>query len=210
MKIRSISLIFIFSIAIPVLFASCASTGLPKANERTTIQSGKQTLVLLRITCESEDGKPVEPFFGDFSPDNINIGSANNFIIGGMVKRVEFQRFLSPETKEQGWIYLIVEPGMHYFVFQGPQTADAFTFNKQLRYLPRWQVNLPQNNAIVYIGTMHLCCGTVKDLFSGKKRCISFDERRMAVRDEELLAKNIVEEYLKDFGSFKKILMKRF
>jgi hypothetical protein len=171
---------------------------LPKANERLEIQSGKKTLVLLRIICESEYGTSIEPFKHIVPADNINIGLAVSFLLGGNVNRLS-PRFLSPETRKKGWVFFLIPPGEHFFVFQGPQHTDVWTWEKQMRYRPRWQANIPHNAAIVYIGTMHLHCTFSYELFG---------ESQTTVLNEESLAINIVEEYLKGLGSFQTILMK--
>jgi hypothetical protein len=207
MKIVSVSLKVIFYITLPVLFLSCATTGLPKANERLAIQNGKQILVLLRITCELEDATSVEAFKSIFVADDINIGLGSSFLVGGKVNRV-IPRFLSPETRKQGWIYLILESGIHYFAFQGPQITDRFGYEKQLRFAPRFRVNIPKNNSLVYIGTLHLHCHSRRYLFGGKS-CDFFDKRRMVVQNEESLAKKVETEYFSDFGSGQTLLMQR-
>lgn len=201
-------LIFTLSIIIIGIFTSCARHSLPTAKERSYILGGKKTIVLLRITCELEDGTSVEPFRSSFYADNINIG-LGGFLVGGKVRRVEPQRFLSPETRKQGWIYLILKPGIHYIVFQTSQQTDAFTWNKELRYAPRFRVNIPKNKLLVYIGTLHLYCHGGTYLFEGKYFAF-FDRRRMVVRNEESLAENLTTEYLSDFGSPQTVLMQFF
>jgi hypothetical protein len=58
---------FIFPIVITVMVASC-TTGPPTVNEHSDVQSGKKSVVLLRITCELiEDNTPIEAFPGSMS-----------------------------------------------------------------------------------------------------------------------------------------------
>lgn len=192
--------------AIIGLLAGCAMTVLPTDKERSSILSGKQTILLLRIICELEDGTSVEAFASSLIMDNVNIG-LGGFLIGGKVKRV-LPRFLSSETRKQGWIYLILEPGVHYFAFQGPQTSDSFSWEKELRYAPRFQVNIPKNNTLVYIGSLHLYCHSRGSLF-GAKRCDFFDKSRMLVENEERLSEKVTTEYLSSFGPIQTLIMRR-
>jgi hypothetical protein len=187
---------FIFLIVITLTVASC-TTGLPTANERSDVQSGKKSVVLLRITCESaEDNTPIEAFPKVSNPVYIFEGGP---IIGGKVDVAGAYRFLSPETRKQGWVFLYLEPGIHYLVFEGVLSY------RQMFYSPRYEVKIPENAPIVYIGSMHLYCRK----YDFGRSCGTFDKCRMIVSNEEIKAKKLQEEFLPDLGSFQTVLMER-
>ena len=188
---------FIFPIVITVMVASC-TTGPPTVNERSDVQSGKKSVVLLRITCELiEDNTPIEAFpSGRSNPVYILKGGP---ILGGKIEGGTGNRFLSAETRKQGWVFFYLEPGIHYLVFEGILSY------RQMFYSPRYEVKIPENFPVVYIGSMHLYCR--KALF--EKGCGTFDKGRMIVSNEEIKAKKLQKEFLPDLGSLQTVLMER-
>ena len=200
MKIRSMYLKLIFCVITTMILTNCAYmyTGLPTASERLTIQSGKQVVVLLRIICELESGSLIEPFRNSLIDDNISIRLARSVIVGGRIKLQGYQRYLSPETRKQGWTYMLFKPGIHYLVFSGPRNTDVWSWESSLRYLTRWQINIPQNHPIIYAGSINISC---KD-----NRCLN--PSLTVVINEENLAKEVISKYLTDFGSFETVLIR--
>ena len=189
---------FIFPIAITLTVTSC-TTGLPTVNERSDVQSGKKSVVLLRITCELiEDNTPIEAFPGRMSVSVMILKGGP--IIGGKVDVAGAYRFLSPETRKQGWVFFYLEPGIHYLVFEGMASAAG------MYYSPRYEVKIPENSPVVYIGSMHLYC---ESPYIFETACGTFDKGRMIVSNEEIKAKKLQEEFLPDLGSFQTILMER-
>jgi hypothetical protein len=198
---------FILSIILLGVLTGCVTYSLPTIKEHTSILEGEQAFVLLRITYEFEDGTPVEEFYFKDASANISIG-LGSFLAGGKVKRVP-QRFLSDETRTQGWSYLILEPGTYHLAFQGPQTGSLWQWEKELRHAPRFRVNLPKNKSLVYIGTLHLYCSKIKWAFIGNG-CRTFDRERLVVRNEESMAEELATEVLSGLGSPQTLLMESF
>lgn len=188
---------FVLSIVVTGLLAGCA-TGPPTVKERYDVQSGKKNVVLLRVTCELENGTPVEAFPQSLG-DPVVIAKGGP-ITGGKVDVVRY-RFLSPETRKQGWVFFYLKPGIHYLIFQGTSAGT------RLFYSPRFKVNISKEHPVVYIGTMHLCCVSTWNF--GMKYCAAVDSKRMVVSNEEIQAKKLLKEYLSNFGSLQTILMKR-
>lgn len=187
---------FIFPIAITLMVASC--THPPTVNERSDVQSGKKAVVLLRITCESqEDNTPIEAFPRISNPVYIQKGGP---VIGGKVYGFGRYGFLSPETRKQGWVFFYLEPGIHYLVFEGILSIRG------IYYSPRYEVKIPENSQVVYIGSMHLYC--IKYDFG--RSCGAFDKDKMIVSNEEIKAKKLQKEFLSDLGSLQTVLMDRF
>jgi len=189
---------FIFPIAITLTVTSC-TTGLPTVNERSDVQSGKKSVVLLRITCELiEDNTPIEAFPGRMSASVMILKGGP--IIGGKVDVAGAYRFLSPETRKQGWVFFYLEPGIHYLVFEGMASAAG------MYYSPRYEVKIPETSPVVYIGCMHLYC---ESPYIFETACGTLDKCRMILSSEEIKAKKLQEEFLPDLGSFQTILMER-
>ena len=208
MKSKFLALRFTFSIAAIGFVLSCASSGLPTHKERTSIQSGKQTIVLLRITCEWKDGTPVEPFppqlFASKGIIRINMG-LGSYLVGGEVEWIK-HRFLSPETRKQGWTYLLLKPGTHHLVFWGSAP------NTEIRNSPRFKVNIPINNQLVYAGTLHIYCHfdrRRRAMLLGMKYCEVRINDRIDVLNEENLVKELTKNYFSDFESPITMLMQR-
>jgi hypothetical protein len=207
MKSKFLAMRIIFSIAVIGFFSSCTSTGLLTKKELTSIQDGKIAIVLLRITGEFPDGTPIEPFPGPSPLDMISFG-LGSFLAKGKVDRVR-HRFLSLETRKKGWTYLILEPGIHYLVFQGPGRGSIPHWYRQLRYGPRFQINIPMNHQLVYVGTLYLNCLTEPHTFLGEKYCWEYYFSGLEVRDEKRLVEELTNEYLSDFDSPQTLMMQR-
>lgn len=189
---------FIFPIAITLTVASC-TTGLPTVNERSDVQSGKKSVVLLRITCELiKDNTPIEAFPGGMSASVMILKGGP--IIGGKVDVAGALRFLSPETRKQGWVFFYLEPGIHYLVFEGMASGAG------MYYSPRYEAKIPENSPVVYIGSMHLYC---ESPYIFETACGTFDKGRMIVSNEEIKAKKLQKEFLPDLGSLQTVLMER-
>ena len=209
MKLKYFAGKIIFYIAFMGFLFGCATTGVPTPKERTSIQDGKLAIVLLRIEYELADGNPIDPFKGWDSRYWLNIGSGS-VLVGGKTERVK-NRFISPETRKQGWTYLILEPGIHYLVFAGPVHTWE---RKNLNYGPRFKVNIPLNNQLVYVGTLNLHCPLKPEFWVNNEIiCWSSSDIIKAiqteVRDKKLLLEKLTNEYLSDFGSPRTLLMQR-
>jgi len=207
-KSKFLAVRFTFSVAVIGFVLSCASSGLPTHKERTSIQSGKQTIVLLRVTCEWKDGTPVEPFPPAWSvskgANRISIG-LGSYLVGGKVEWIK-QRFLSPETRKQGWTYLLLKPGTHHLSFFGIST------NTEIRNSPRFKVNIPINNQLVYAGTLNIYCHYDRrrgEMLLGLKYCEVRVKDRIDVLNEKNLVDEITKNYLSDFESPITMLMQR-
>lgn len=189
---------------------NCAFNRLPTSNERSKILAGQQTIILVRITAELLDGTPVSAFPTSYMPDNVNLG-VGTFDTGGELELVESPRSLSAELREEGWIYLILEPGTHYVGIIGPQMTHKFTWERQIKDAQRWRIDVPVDPHVVYIGTLHLYCKGTTTLFVGKiaKRCLEIDEHRTVIKDETVPSRKLAAEYFGDYGSPQTQLIQR-
>jgi len=192
MSILSNLLKFISLVCFLIILTSCSARfGLPTKAQKREIARGDNALVLLRIKAEHGNGIKINPSW-------ISVGIAKSQIIGGKVKLIP-HRSISSELSKKGWTFLLLNPGLHYFVFQGPQNTNAFSHYYNLRYHPRWQVNIPSNYPIVYIGTVHCFC---KD-----RGCMTHYVNQAIIEDEEIKADIITRDFFHDIGDLHKILL---
>jgi hypothetical protein len=196
--------------ALLILLASCSyiTIGLPDKKETSAIQAGSQAIVLLRVTgifYDSTDSSETGAF-GHELERIVDFG----LYYGDPQGKAEFvnpQRFLSSETKKQGWIYFIMKPTNHYLVFvRGCSLKNKTACERKLNRARLWQIVIPKDTPIVYIGSMHLGC----ENFSVLGNCRVLDENKMFLRSEESLARQLAEIYLSEFGSIQTVLMKPF
>jgi len=191
----------------PVLigFATgCAVSVLPSGKQYAAIQAGKRAVVLLRVTAELKDGTEVAAFPSPLTGDIIGLG-LGGFETGGEVKRTS-PTSLSAETRRQGWIYFILEPGIYYLAVQGARTGDVTAYERELKSLQPWRIEIPVGSPVAYAGTLHLECQS-KWYIGGGKSC-NFIEG-IVVRNEQALAMTISEKYLSDLGPPQTLLMQR-
>jgi len=118
-------------------------------------------------------------------------------------------RFFSKTERDQGWAYFLLDPGVHYLAFIGPQTTDMWSWTKQLEYASRWFIDIPIDTPIVYIGTLHLYCRSRWYIFEGQ-RCDYFDEGRMVVQNEAEQAQQVVSQVLSGLEQPDTVLMQRY
>ena len=181
---------------------NCAFNRLPTRAERSQILAGERAIVLFRVTAELLDGTPVSAFPTKFMPDNVNIGLGTSGTDGELTV-VDSPLFLSGKLREEGWIYLILEPGTFYLGIMGPQMTDYVTWKQNMELAQRWRIDIPEGTRLIYIGTIHLHCRGMTTVFLTKvaKRCIEIDERRTVIRNEAALSQKLAAEYFDDYGS---------
>ena len=160
------------------------------------IAEGQKSLVLLRVTCEISSESGVDAVQGCISGENASI-ALGDFETGGALERIVFLKSLSGETREQGWIYTTLEPGIYYIGFQGQRRTDAFSYEAQLQNVQRFRFDVQPDSAVVYIGTVHLECRSDWFLFGAKYCCYIYNHQ---IRNEEELARKLVSENLNTLG----------
>lgn len=175
-------------------FIGCASTRLPTAKERTAVGAGEQAIVLLRVQCTIEKQQPYEAFSYSLMDDNISFG-LGSFKTGGEPERLALLRFLSPESRKNGWTYFVLPHGIHYLTVYPPRRTDVFTYERGIKNAPRWRIDIPQDARLVYAGTLHVAGESDGLLLGGRiMRSIRIDEMRVS-NDEELARKLLTEEF---------------
>jgi len=204
---RTISAIIINSLIL-LFCVNCSNTGygLPSNSEQLAMENGELSLVLFRLHLEYVDGtrEPVSTCDSGFLSrvGIFYIGFAKSPIIGGEVERRSITRFLSQDSCRNGWSFIFLGPGRHFITFQGPKTGWLNTWNRELRNLPRWQLDIDAGNLVVYIGTLHLTSSR-ENLWNSYLPSMTF------VSNEEELAEQIIKENLGNSMPITTSLMER-
>ncbi len=183
-----------------VLISGCAITRLPSAGEYGQIRSGKLVIVLLRVTSEV-DGKPFDAFGSGFTDSDIGL-ALGSFTTGGDVNQIT-PVFLSTQTRESGWTYLLLEPGFYYLAVQPRRSTDAFSYAAAFKAAPLWRLEIPAQERAVYVGTLHL--PGINRFWSG----MTFIPNKIVVRNEEELARKTAADFFPEFGAPVTALMQR-
>ena len=121
---------------------NCAFNRLPTRAERSQILAGDRSILLFRVTAELLDGTPVSAFPTNFMGDNVNIGLGTSDT-DGELELVDSPLFLSRDLRDEGWIYLILEPGTYYVGIMEPQMTDYFTRKQNMELAQRWRIDIP-------------------------------------------------------------------
>jgi hypothetical protein len=141
-------------IAALVILAGCASMDAPTGRELEDVLTGHKTIVLLRV--EANIGhSPYEPFKADLVDDNICFG-LGSFETGGHLRRIENQRFLSPESRREGWTFMVLTPGIYYLTVQPARRTDLYSYIHRFNAPPRWQLDIPEGARVLYAGTIRV------------------------------------------------------
>ena len=184
-----------FSLLAVLFLAGCASVNLPTEKELNQILEQQKVIVLLKINA-TRDGKPFEPFKSEFTEVNVHFG-LGNFETGGKPKPVLTQRFLSQESRKEGWTYFIIKPEIYYLIFYplhygGPFPSDDF---------PRWKFTIPKSAKYIYIGTAR---------FNFKNHTeIHYDS--LVIENDDIEAEMLISKYLSaDEKELSVSLMKKY
>jgi hypothetical protein len=208
-------LLLLLSVVLCGLATSCAIVKLPDRGELSAVQASDRVVVLLRATAELPEGTDIGAFPLMMSGDHVRVG-LGGFETGGGIRYVDFPLFLSTEARHEGWIYFILEPGIHYLIFRGAAewvndvrpgpNQWRIEIHEQLESAVYWRINIPVGSPLVYAGTMQFHCRSKRSFF-GVSICDYIDG--MNVENQEALAAKLAEKYLAVLGSPQTILLQR-
>lgn len=199
--LEPITILFIF-----ILISGCASTRLPDKSELIGETGDARTLVLVKVNVTLEDGEPFKPFIHTMVDDNISFG-IGDFKSGGEVKRIEKLRFLSDKSRQEGWTYLLLDPGNHYLSVYPPRRTNVFAYHEMIKLAPRWQFDIPSGTSFAYLGTMNLIGVRRFMLFGGNDTsAIRYEETQIV--NDQAEAKEIIASHFPDLnGELETILL---
>jgi hypothetical protein len=190
-------------IILVILLFSCTTTVLPSAKDYELINSGKLSVVVIRITCEAE-GESYEVFRHFVGDDNIGL-ALGDFETGGKLHR-KIPAHLSSQTRKDGWLYFVLEPGFHYLAVQPPRRSDVWSYENSFNSAPLWRLDIPPQTGIIYAGTLHIPIIKQKMLFGGLS-IKSFITDRIVVLDDEDAARKIAADFFPELETFKTMLI---
>jgi hypothetical protein len=190
-----------------IYLVGCASTGLPTKREKAALDAGDKAIVLLRVECTIEDQQPYEPFRFSVVDDNISFG-LGSFETGGEPERSGILRFLTPESRHNGWTYFVLPHGTYYLSVYPPRRTDVFSYQLGLKSAPRWRIELPAKAGLVYVGTLYIT-GESDRLIYGSRIMRSIKNDEIRVGNEHELAGKVCSEYFSDLGRMHVALMQR-
>ncbi|MDD5009013.1 MAG: hypothetical protein PHC68_11530 [Syntrophorhabdaceae bacterium] len=197
------------ALALMVLFThlvGCTSLNVLSDAEKSAINAGEKTVVLLRIEC-TIDNQPQEPFRTSMWTGEpiVALGIGGFETVGE--PRLAVHGFLSEDSRRAGWTYFVLSSGVYYLAVLGPE-SDAG--NKNIREAPRWRVDVPENTRLLYIGTLQLTGRADGTFLLGGKIIKSANNEEFIVENEHELAKSLLAEHFPDGGEMKISAMQRW
>lgn len=191
-----------------VLFLSGCGTGLvaPSQGQVHSIESGEESLLLLRVTTTAE-GKALQPFPEcSVMPDSGNATISLGSLETGGTLHLAPRKYFSKETCQQGWTYLVVPRGTLYVGFLPTRRGDIFSYMAAAHDAQKWRIEPSGKAKVVYGGTIAL---------EGEKGFVLVGETflnnitRMKVRDESDQARAIAQQFVPELGPVETALMRR-
>lgn len=187
--------------------AGCSGLTLLTPEEQSAINLGEKVVVLMRVQCTIENGETWQPFQSLALIDNVSLG-LGAFETGGETKQLSEMKFLSPESRVEGWTYLLLQPGTYYLSFYGPRRTNVFAYERSKKEAPRWRLDVPSDARLVYVGTMHLQGDSQKAIFGGRF-LNTLDREKSSLGNDEALARRLLSQYFPDLGQVSVALMRR-
>jgi hypothetical protein len=204
---RGLGILRLLSVCVFVSYlVGCASTGLPTVKERTAVGASEKAIVLLRVDCTVENQQPYEAFRHSVMDDNISFG-LGSFETGGEPKRLALLRFLSTESRKDGWTYFVLPHGIHYLAVYPPRRTDVLTYERGLKNAPRWRLDIPSNARLIYAGTLRFTGESIPLLFGGRIMT-SIRINEMSVTNDEEWARKLLTEEFPGFGEVQSVFLR--
>jgi hypothetical protein len=187
----------------------CTINYKPAFWERSWVESGKRAMVLIRLTARGEDQHVVA---------GVKVLSlwVADFDSGGEPKPIEstIGRGFDGSSARDGWYYMLLKPGTHYFyaggfprpgegLFEDGVKANALG---QVRRV-RTRIDVPVRGGVVYAGSLHVPVRT-RRLIIGRE-CIGIDDAGVTISDESDAAAAIIRTRARWAGIPQKALMER-
>lgn len=197
---------FIVSLTLIGFCASCTFPRVQELKEYADIQAGTRTALLLRLTNEEVSGETsttVLMGLGDFKTGGeLELATLRNYPISSP----------SDEAAQQGWIFILLKPGVYYLGFVGVARYNNgipfYSLYNALNTAQRWSIDIPEGPRLIYGGSVHLLCRKVKVPLD-VTRCQN-QQQVGVLKNEEALATNIVSEYIPELGLPKTLLLQRY
>jgi outer membrane protein assembly factor BamE (lipoprotein component of BamABCDE complex) len=173
----------------------------------------KKAIVLLRIEC-TIDGQSHEPFVTpSFTVEPIFAFGIGSFANAGEPNFVG-SKFLSDESRHDGWTYFTLSPGVYYLAVLGPDSgvvsyAGALDSKEYVRRAPRWRIDVPDDARLIYAGSLQFA-GKIDDKLAFGATIINPTGDEPVLSDQHELASSLLAEHFPDASDTKTILLRRW
>jgi hypothetical protein len=189
----------------------CATTiGPPAQSEEDSIKQGKRSIVLVRIVAEVP-GRPTDSAIGR----TVKLANIDK---NERPKTYPIAYFPSMDSKKEGWIYFILEPGTYHLSVlptievssdkkRDAETAKVTetTFGKPMTFSTFW-FQVPKGTPSLYIGSLRISC---KGRYSWWTEDIS-ECTDAEVTDESASARGLAGTSFGQYGPLRTMLLSRY
>lgn len=142
-----------------IWFAGCAAVGTPQKKETSAIQQNKKTIVLLRVVCQEDvQGQPRPSC--DFEVNLWRLNTADGHIETSGVQYNPSPRSLSKSTRQEGWCYVVIDPGTYCVQVTPKLGTDPISGDRSILSFqadgerPLYYLSVPADKHVVYAGTL--------------------------------------------------------
>jgi len=187
-KVRSAAAFFL----IIALLAGCVSSvRMPDGDESAAIRQNNKALVLMRLDTQFEN-KPVKPF--DFDGENLYMLKSASFEGDRKLRNLWPFRSPSEESRAEGWVYFLLEPGSHYIYAKPPPFSKDIDAIRNYRTF--WLV-VPKGQQMVYAGSFTSNCRSMRLIFSSAVA----DCHDLQIIDESSRARTLAGHAFPEYGT---------
>lgn len=181
------------ALLLAVSLCGCSTVGGPRGDEALAIQQNHQTVVLARVVCTDDAPGEKRPTT-DFILDSWRLDKPNGQMDPSPDSERVSQRTLSKPLRDQGWFYMVVNPG-HYCLQMTPTTDNPSLLEDNNHLRPVFYLSIPADKQLIYAGTIVFDRRFEKE---GKHKITTLTMSRLS--DESQLANTIVGNEFASFG----------
>jgi hypothetical protein len=184
------------------------------SSSETVVNQFPKAVVLMRIQC-TIDNQPAEPFIKfSLNADPILYFGLSSFETGGEPVFTG-SKFLSEETRREGWTYFMLSPGIYYLSVLGPDSSlisimGSTDSGEYIKKAPRWKLDIPENTSRVYVGTLELKGKVDGSLLFGGKIIKPANGDDFPLKNEHELANRLLSEHFPKTDEVKILLLERW
>jgi hypothetical protein len=141
----------LFFVTALACLCGCGTVGGPRGKESAAIQQNRPTIVWSRIICTND--VPVQQSQAyNFNLDAWRLSQPDGRMEPSPHRVRLSQRFLSKSLREQGWFYVLMDPGS--YCLKITPTSGHPTNSTAHAHQPVYYLSLPADKQFVYAGTV--------------------------------------------------------
>jgi hypothetical protein len=201
---------FFIVILLVLSLVRCATIGPPTQGEEDSIKQGKRSIILVRIVAEVP-GREIDSALS-------RTVSLANIDKNERPKMYPIAYFPSPDSKKEGWVYLVLGPGTYHLTVlptygvgsYGKRDAETakvtgITFGKPMTFSTFW-FHVPKGAPSLYIGSLKISC---KGRYSWWTENIS-ECTDAEVIDESAAARELANASFSRHGPLRTMLLSKY